>query len=82
MLRLNSTMSPTTTIWAILILILCPSSSSAEAKQNPPPNRRGAVVGVVGRSAEIPCEATPSSKRDAPYLILWYKDIFGTPIYR
>jgi len=41
----------------------------------------GQVVGVIGESADVPCEATPTSKGDAPYLILWYKDIFGTPIY-
>jgi hypothetical protein len=44
--------------------------------------KRGLIDGVIGYSAEIPCEATPSSVGDAPYLILWYKDIFGTPIYR
>ncbi len=40
------------------------------------------VRGVVGHSAQIPCEITPSSPDDAPYLILWYKEVFGTPIYR
>ena len=41
-----------------------------------------AVLGVVGHSAEIPCEATPFTPTDEPMLVLWYRDIFGTPIYR
>ena len=43
---------------------------------------KGSVLGVVGHAAEIPCELTPKAASDAPTLILWYKDIFGTPIYR
>ena len=43
---------------------------------------KGSVVGVVGFAAEIPCELTPKTATDEPTLILWYKDIFGTPIYR
>ena len=32
----------------------------------------------------VPCDLTPPSTvpGDAPHLILWYKNIFGTPIYR
>ena len=44
--------------------------------------KSGGVLGVVGYTAEIPCEVTPFKAEDAPQLILWYKDIFGTPIYR
>ena len=43
---------------------------------------KGSVLGVVGYTAEIPCELTPKAASDEPTLILWYKDIFGTPIYR
>ena len=43
---------------------------------------KGSVLAVVGYTAEIPCELTPKAASDAPTLILWYKDIFGTPIYR
>ena len=43
---------------------------------------KGSVLGVVGFTAEIPCELTPLAASDGPTLILWYKDIFGTPIYR
>ena len=29
----------------------------------------------------IPCDLTPPTPSDSPHLILWYKNIFGTPIY-
>ena len=39
------------------------------------------VTAVVGYPATIPCDLTPPSPSDSPHLILWYKNIFGTPIY-
>ncbi|TRY71665.1 hypothetical protein TCAL_04736 [Tigriopus californicus] len=42
---------------------------------------KSGLIGVIGYAAEIPCQVTPLSDTDAPHLILWYKDIFGTPIY-
>ena len=41
----------------------------------------GSVTGVVGHPVNIPCDLTPPSPGDSPHLILWYKNIFGTPIY-
>ena len=40
------------------------------------------VMGVAGYPASIPCDLTPPGPGDSPHLILWYKNIFGTPIYR
>ena len=41
------------------------------------------MTAIIGQNAEIPCELTPHTKTDNAYLVLWwYKDIFGTPIYR
>ena len=42
---------------------------------------KGSVLGLVGHTAEILCELTPLAASDGPTLILWYKDIFSTPIY-
>ena len=56
--------------------------STSNPMMIPSLGRKHSVLGVVGFSADIPCEATPLSPTDEPYLILWYKDIFGTPIYR
>ena len=39
------------------------------------------VTGVVGFPVSVPCDLTPPSPGDSPHLILWYKNIFGTPIY-
>ena len=39
------------------------------------------VTGLVGYPVSIPCDLSPPSPGDAPHLILWYKNIFGTPIY-
>ena len=41
----------------------------------------GKVSGVVGYPVTIPCDITPPGPGDSPHLILWYKNIFGTPIY-
>ena len=43
---------------------------------------RNQVTAVLGETAILPCELTPSKRDDSAYLVLWYKDIFGTPIYR
>lgn len=40
------------------------------------------VLAVIGYTAELPCHVNPPKPDDAPVLILWYRDIFGTPIYR
>ena len=40
------------------------------------------VTGVVGGRAKIPCDLTAPFPTDSPHLILFYKDVFGTPIYR
>ena len=45
------------------------------------PGVPGSVTGVVGHPVSIPCDLTPPSAGDSPHLILWYKNIFGTPIY-
>ncbi len=66
----------------LLLLLSCLSAVVASAGSNRQHGRRRGVVGVVGHSAEIPCEITPSTPGDAPNLILWYKEVFGTPIYR
>ena len=41
----------------------------------------GKVAGVVGHPVTVPCDITPPAPGDSPHLILWYKNIFGTPIY-
>ena len=40
------------------------------------------VVSVVGGRASLPCDLTPPFPSDEPHLILFYKDVYGTPIYR
>ena len=41
----------------------------------------GSVTGVVGYPVSLPCDLTPPTPGDSPHLILWYKNLFGTPIY-
>ena len=40
------------------------------------------VMAVIGETARLPCELTPVKKTDSAHLVLWYKELFGTPIYR
>merc|ERR1711974_378124 len=35
----------------------------------------------MGRSCSLPCDLTPPFPSDEPHLILFYKDVYGTPIY-
>lgn len=39
------------------------------------------VTNVIGGKAQIPCDLTAPFPTDSPHLILFYKDVFGTPIY-
>ena len=39
-------------------------------------------MAVVGETARLPCELTPAKRSDSAHLVLWYKELFGTPIYR
>nr|XP_040582154.1 uncharacterized protein LOC121130481 [Lepeophtheirus salmonis] len=39
------------------------------------------ILGVIDGKAMIPCDLTPPFPSDSPHLILFYKDIYGTPIY-
>ncbi|TRY71663.1 hypothetical protein TCAL_04738 [Tigriopus californicus] len=39
------------------------------------------VTSVIGGKAQIPCDLTAPFPSDSPHLILFYKDVFGTPIY-
>jgi hypothetical protein len=40
------------------------------------------VDAVVGGNAELPCDIQPSDPNDEVYLVLWYKDLAGKPLYR
>ena len=40
------------------------------------------VEAVIGGKAELPCDIYPSDTVDDVYLVLWYRDIAGKPLYR
>lgn len=40
------------------------------------------VVSVEGESAQLPCDITPPNPRELVYLVLWYRQDGGEPIYR
>ncbi|EDV92962.1 hemicentin-1 [Drosophila grimshawi] len=39
------------------------------------------VQGVLGRQAMLPCDITPLERDDAVYMVLWFRDGDGEPIY-
>jgi len=39
------------------------------------------VEAVIGGKAELPCDIYPSDTVDDVYLVLWYRDIAGKPLY-
>ena len=40
------------------------------------------VDAVVNGNAELPCDIQPADPNDEVYLVLWYKDLAGKPLYR
>ena len=40
------------------------------------------VDAIIGGKAELPCDMYPIDDADNVYLVLWYKDIDGKPLYR
>jgi hypothetical protein len=40
------------------------------------------VAGVLGKQAMLPCDITPLEKDDAVYMVLWFKEGDGEPLYR
>ena len=40
------------------------------------------IVAVVGHQAALPCDLAPSSPEEQVYLVLWYREDMGEPLYR
>lgn len=40
------------------------------------------VQGVLGRQAMLPCDITPLERDDAVYMVLWFREGDGEPIYK
>jgi len=40
------------------------------------------VQGVLGRQAMLPCDITPMERDDAVYMVLWFREGDGEPIYK
>ncbi|XP_039283060.1 hemicentin-1 isoform X2 [Nilaparvata lugens] len=39
------------------------------------------VAGVMGKKTALPCDIETSSKNDAVYMVLWFKEADGEPLY-
>ena len=40
------------------------------------------VQGVLAKQAMLPCDITPLDRDDAVYMVLWFKEGDGEPLYR
>ncbi|KAJ9592079.1 hypothetical protein L9F63_001388, partial [Diploptera punctata] len=40
------------------------------------------VDAVLGRSVTLPCDIEPSTREDRVYMVLWFRDSAGKPLYR
>lgn len=40
------------------------------------------VQGVLGRQAMLPCDISPLERDDAVYMVLWFREGDGEPIYK
>lgn len=41
-----------------------------------------AVDAVLGRSAALPCDIEPDTREDRVYMVLWFRENAGKPLYR
>lgn len=41
-----------------------------------------AVEAVLGRTAILPCDIEPEAKDDRVYMVLWFRESAGKPLYR
>lgn len=40
------------------------------------------VEAVLGRTASLPCDIEPEVKDDRVYMVLWFRENAGKPLYR
>lgn len=40
------------------------------------------VQGVLARQAMLPCDISPLERDDAVYMVLWFREGDGEPLYR
>lgn len=40
------------------------------------------VSAVLGRGTELPCNIEPTGKEDRVYMVLWFREGAGKPLYR
>jgi hypothetical protein len=40
------------------------------------------VQGVLGKKTMMPCDITPRIRDDDVYMVLWFKEADGEPLYR
>lgn len=40
------------------------------------------VDAVLGRSVTLPCDIEPTTPVDRVYMVLWFRDSAGKPLYR
>jgi len=40
------------------------------------------IEAVLGRTAEMPCNIDPVTRDDRVYMVLWFKEAAGKPLYR
>lgn len=41
-----------------------------------------AVDAVLGRTATLPCDIQPDGREDRLYMVLWFREKQGKPLYR
>lgn len=65
-----SNMNPFTTTRCILVSVL------------PPPVPVTSVQGVLAKQAQLACDITPMERDDVVFMVLWFRDGHGEPLYR
>lgn len=40
------------------------------------------MQGVLAKQAVLPCDITPMEREDGVYMVLWFKEGNGEPLYR
>ncbi|XP_046402551.1 uncharacterized protein LOC124168380 [Ischnura elegans] len=70
-------------LWLILaVLLMASAASGGQSNWDPDdPVSTVRVEAVVGRSAALPCDIEPLTREDRVYMVLWFREAAGKPLY-
>ncbi|XP_063233015.1 synaptogenesis protein syg-2-like isoform X2 [Bacillus rossius redtenbacheri] len=73
--------TPAGLLFAAVVALLSVAGASADWDSDDDPVSTVQVDGVLGRSVSLPCDIEPATRDDRVYMVLWFKENAGKPMY-